>query len=91
MARQVYKEIHHTVKCRDMDGQKYEHIPLEPCLNVMNSPVRLNRKCRTKMEKWCKAMLNMQCQVGTTGECHPKYASSCWTSSATPATRGTGT
>ena len=43
-------------------------------MNVMNSPVRLNRKCRTEMEKWCKAMLNMQCQVGTTGECHPKYA-----------------
>ena len=34
---QMCEEVHYTVECRDVAARKFEHVPMENCLDVATS------------------------------------------------------
>ena len=46
--RKVYKEIHHNVKCRNMAGQKCQHMP-----KILSTEL-LAKECKTVYNKKCE-------------------------------------
>ena len=46
--KKVYEEIHHNVKCRDMAGQKCQHMP-----KILSTEL---------MAKECKTVYNKKCE-----------------------------